>query len=118
LAWDLEWGSKEKLDFLKTLQQQGVEPFALKNKPKLVPWAVEYYRAFHTLSSSRPMGMGGVGPIPISEVLAYFEVFEVRDPDERETYVTMIQALDSVYLQKQSERSGSGAKSKPAGDRK
>ena len=58
----------------------------------------DYYRAFHVLSASRQLGMGVVGPIALSEILAYFVMYEVSDYEERETYVTMIQALDSVYL--------------------
>ena len=98
MDWDLQWGSEDKQKFLKTLQEQGIEPQALRDRPRLTPWVVEYYSAFQTLSASRPVGMGGVGSIPISEMMAYFELVEIRDPDERLTYVTMTQALDSVYL--------------------
>lgn len=58
----------------------------------------DYYKAFQVLSSSRPIGMGVVGAIPVSEMLAYLDVIEVRDREERETFITMVQALDSVYL--------------------
>lgn len=98
MEWDLQWGTKEKREFLKKLKEQGHDPEALKNKPRLRPWVADCYAAFQMLSNSRPVGMGGVGPIPISEMLAYFETFEIHDPEERETYITMIQALDSVYL--------------------
>jgi len=116
LAWDLQWGTPEKLKFLKTLQEQGQEPEALKNKPRLKPWGADYYRAFQTLSTSRPTGMGGVGAIPLSEMMAYFALSEIRDPDERETYVKMIQALDSTYLthmNKKSEDAASSSGKKP-----
>jgi len=97
LAWELEWGPK--LDFLKTLQQQyGVEPDALKHKPRLKPWVADYYKAFQMLSSSRPIGMGAVGAIPISEMAAYLDLFGILDHEERELFITMMQALDSVYL--------------------
>ncbi len=96
MAWELQWGGK--LEFLKKLAEQGQRVEALENQPRLKPWLAEYYRAFNALSSSRQVGMGGVGPIPMSEMAAYFEVFEVRDLEERDTYITMIQALDSVYL--------------------
>lgn len=98
MTWDLQWGTPDKLKFLQTLQEQGQEPEALKAKPRLKPWAAEYYRAFQVLSASRPIGMGGVGAIPVSEMMAYFGLAEVLDPDERDTYVKMIQALDSTYL--------------------
>lgn len=98
MAWDLQWGAPEKLKFLETLQEQGQEPEALKNKPRLTPWVADYYKAFQLLSFSRPVGMGGVGAIPISEMVAYFGLAGIHDPDERETFVTMMQALDSTYL--------------------
>lgn len=59
----------------------------------------DYYKAFQVLSASRPIGMGAVGAIPLSEIAAYLALFGVYDYEERDAYVTMIQALDSVYLQ-------------------
>jgi len=97
LAWELEWGPK--VEFLKTLQQQhGTEPDALRFRPRLKPWVADYYKAFQILSSSRPIGMGAVGAIPISEMAAYLGLFGVRDHEEREHFIKMMQALDSVYL--------------------
>lgn len=98
MAWDLQWGSEEKQKFLQTLVEQGHDPEALRNKPRLKPWLGDYYKAFNLLSTSRQLGMGAAGAIPMSEMMAYFEVFEVHDLDERETTITMIKALDSVYL--------------------
>lgn len=98
MAWDLEWGTPDRQKFLKTLEEQGAEPGAMKNRPRLKPWVTEYFRAFQILSFSRPIGMSGVGSIPVSEMVAYFALCEIHDPDEREAYVTMIQALDSAYL--------------------
>lgn len=96
MGWELEWGGK--LEFLKTLEEQGTKVDALRNRPRLKAWNLDYYNAFNVLSSSRPSGMGGVGPIPLSEILAYFSIFEIHDPDDRVTYITMMQSLDSVYL--------------------
>jgi hypothetical protein len=42
--------------------------------------------------------MGVLGTIPLSEIKAYFDIFEVTDPDDREFFITTMQALDSVYL--------------------
>ena len=111
MDWDLQWGNK--LEFLETLREQGQEPEALKTKPRLRPWLSGYYAAFNLLSSSRQLGMGAVGAIPMSEIAAYFEMFEVHDLDERETTITMIKALDSVYL-KHVNKPKDGTVEKPA----
>lgn len=103
MEWEFQWG--EKLDFLKTLAEQGEEPPALKDRPRLKPWLAEYMGAFKLLSSSRSVGMGGVGAIPISEMMAYFALSEIFDPDERETYITMMQSLDSAYLKRMNTKS-------------
>jgi hypothetical protein len=117
LEWELEWGPKR--EFLKTLhQQQGIEPDALKHQPRLRPWVVDYYRAFNVLSASRPLGMGAVGSIPVSEIAAYLNLFEVHDYEEREAYVTMIQALDSVYLKRVNKSTESKATPKASGKRR
>lgn len=110
MVWDLEWGTPERQKFLKTLVEQGITPDALRNKPRLRPWLAEYYRAFQVLTSSRSVGMGGVGAIPLSEIAAYFELFEVHDPDERYAYVTMIKALDSAYLERTNKASTASVK--------
>ena len=112
MAWELEWGPK--LDFLKTLQEQGQEPEALKNRPRLKPWVADHYKAFQTLSNSRPIGMGVVGAIPISEIAVYLDLFRVCDYGERETFITMMQAIDSVYLKHVNKRDEAAApKPKP-----
>ena len=41
---------------------------------------------------------GGVGPIPLSEMKAYMELFRINDLDERDRFVRMIKALDRVYI--------------------
>lgn len=56
------------------------------------------------LHGSRQYTMGGAGPIPLSEVLAYFQMFGVRDEDEREEMVAFIRALDSEWLAAERER--------------
>lgn len=76
-------------------------PEALKNRPELNNWVMPCWNAFQLLTASRPLGMGGVGPIPLTEIEAYCRMYQVDDLDEREQLVTMIRALDSVYLVKQ-----------------
>ncbi len=93
----MEWGPQR--EFLNTLQQTtGEIPKALKDRPSLNKWTVQYYSAFNVLSDSRQIGQGGIGPIPLSEMKAYMEMFEVSNLDERERFAKMVRALDRVYI--------------------
>lgn len=80
------------------MQQGGMEVKSLQDRPKLSRWVTEYWDAFQRLSSSRTAHQGGIGPIPLSEINAYFDVMNIRDVDDRLTYIKMIQSLDSVYV--------------------
>lgn len=42
--------------------------------------------------------MGSVGAIPLSEIAAYCQLYQLHDEEEIDTFVTMIHALDSSYL--------------------
>jgi hypothetical protein len=77
----------------------GEIPQSLKDRPSLTRWNAEYYRAFSVLSDSRQIGQGGIGPIPLSEMLAYMTIHEIGDLEERERFTTMVKALDRVYME-------------------
>jgi hypothetical protein len=64
----------------------------------LTRWTAEYYAAFNVLSDSRQLTQGGLGPIPLTEVAAYMEMFHINDVDERERFIRMIKALDRVFI--------------------
>lgn len=74
-----------------------MEVEALKNRPRLTMWTQEYWHAFQILSGSRIVHQGGVGPIPLSEIVAYMDATYLTDVDERLTFIKMMQALDKVY---------------------
>lgn len=48
--------------------------------------------------------MGGVGPIPLTEIEAYLKLYNIVDLDEREYFIKMIKALDSEYISLMNER--------------
>jgi hypothetical protein len=52
--------------------------------------------AFEELSTSRPMTMGGPGPIPFTAVAEYARWYEVADFDE---FLMFVRALDAAYLE-------------------
>lgn len=53
--------------------------------------------AFRNLISSRAVGFG-VGPIPVSEIFAYCEMFHIDGDDERNDMLYYISELDAEYL--------------------
>jgi len=62
------------------------------------------------LSPSRPSGWG-VGAIPISEIKAWCEMYELVG-EEREEFLELIRALDDEYLKFHREKSQSTRKGK------
>lgn len=74
----------------------GEEPSTLENKPELTGPMIEYYKAFRTLSTRRPpSGMGGISPIPLSDMKVYIEMFET---DDMETFVSVVSAADVALI--------------------
>ncbi len=83
----------------------GEIPDALQNKPELSRWTAEYYSAFNVLSDSRKVLDGGIGAIPVTEVFAYMQMFNIGTwpdgrikVDEREHFIKMIKTLDRAYI--------------------
>jgi len=74
-----------------------MEVQALQNRPQITQWVIEYWEAFQTLGNSRIPHQGAVGPIPLTEIVAYMDAIYLRDVDERLRMVKMIQSLDKVY---------------------
>lgn len=72
---------------------------ALGNRP-IVPAHLDYiWEGFWCLMSSRNIGFG-MGPIPLTEIKAYIELFAIKDVS---LFVTCIRAMDSQYLRQKSE---------------
>ena len=80
------------------MQEGGREVPALQNRPALNRWVCEYWDAFQVLIQSRAIHQGGIGPIPLSEIVAYIDCVYIRDVDDRLTFIKMIQSLDNVYV--------------------
>jgi len=74
----------------------------LENRPELYPDLVPVWEAFVLLSPSRNMGWGA-GAIPLTEVRAYCEMFEI-EPEEREDLLYLLRALDEEYLKSTNEK--------------
>ena len=87
------------------MQDGGIEVASLKNRPTLSQWVTEYWEAFHILGGSRIIHQAGIGPIPLTEIVAYMDTIYLRDVDERLRMVRMIQSLDNVYTKHVNDKS-------------
>jgi hypothetical protein len=86
------------------MQEGGAEIQALQNRPSLSRWVIEYWEAFQILGNSRIPHQGGIGPIPLTEIVAYMDAVYLYDVDERLKMITMIQSLDKVYCKHVNDR--------------
>ena len=67
--------------------------------PEIMAHLMPVMDAFMFLSSSRQLGgMGGVGPIPLGEILTYLQWYEVKGHDKQRKWIRMLRALDNAYL--------------------
>lgn len=57
-----------------------------------------------------------VGAIPLSEIVAFLDIHQITDIDERLEYSKWIRFLDHVYLKLNSEKSEKESKEKPVGN--
>lgn len=70
-----------------------------KGAPEIVghvgPQSKFYWVAYHHLRGSRQMGFG-IGPIPMTEILAYAEHAGISCPVNRSRFIRMMVRLDNV----------------------
>ena len=71
--------------------------------PELLPGAQSLWEAWEALSWSRAVGFG-VGAIPVSEVLAYCELLQIRSLWQRERLLRTIQRLDAEIMKHHAEQ--------------
>jgi len=85
---------------LKQVQKEsGKTPRALKNRPTLKQQDGYYMRAFDAVKHARDTSGEVPGAIPVSEVLAYFEMEQINDLDLRGRVFRHIRRLDEELLQ-------------------
>lgn len=74
------------------------------SQPRLRSQDWRFYVAFNSLSASRPNNGMGVSPIPMSELLSYCQLVGIANFSERSKYLRLVQSLDRVFLEHQSEK--------------
>ncbi len=75
---------------------------------------VFYWRAFNELSSDRPLGSsGGAGSIPWTAIDRYATRHGIGDPDAFDRFMSLIRAMDRVYLDYAADQAKEGERKKP-----
>ena len=67
---------------------------SLDEKP--LPQNMTAWQAFQMLRGSRQMGLGGVSPIPFSEIMSYCDHIGIDDAIERQRLARFVMALDAT----------------------
>lgn len=95
MKWESEWG--DKLEMLERLQDQGIDPPALLNKPECSPWIVSYIMAYQRLSRTRRITAEGIWlPIQLTEIKAYLDLYD--SDHDIEMFTDIITLVDTKRL--------------------
>lgn len=103
----MTWGRQE--DFLKQIEEMtGETPGGLKERPDLTPIQWYYRIAFEEVSASRGYSSNGLPlPVPLTEMLAYCQLYGIESLDEREKLIKMFRAMDAGYRKVASQEANS-----------
>jgi hypothetical protein len=66
--------------------------------PELFVHLKPIMEGFALLSSSRQATMGGVGPIPLGEIITWLNWSGVQGMDRQAKYIRLLRAMDNAYL--------------------
>lgn len=88
------------------MEEAGVTPPALLNKPTLMSTEHEVARAYDVLGARRSIGLT-VGPIQLSEIVAFVQLYgEPSIP--MDIFIELIGSMDTKYLELQGGNKHSG----------
>lgn len=97
------------MELLQKRLAEGKPAPALDHRPDLFPDLQPVWEGFTLLSPSRNVGMS-VGAIPLTEIKAYCEMYDIEG-EEREEFLLLIRSLDDEYLRWVNEKNKSTSKS-------
>lgn len=109
----MRWGNKESQALFEALRKDGHQHPAELQKPALRGDCIDYYDAFRFLGASRIWNQVGPQAIPISEINSYVkDSLGIRDLEERQKYIRLINRMDSVELNYLHEKRAAAASKK------
>ena len=79
------------------MQAEGHVIPELDAEPDMLEEALPYWEVYMRLSNSRNVGMS-IGGIPITQILAYCDLYYITDLDDRDTLIRIITRLDNHYI--------------------
>lgn len=113
MAWELEWGSS--IQMLQEIQEStGETPKALLNRPVAREDCTKYRVAYNWCSQGRQFNQAGLQAITLGEIHAYLSIVQEYRLSEREAYMRMILAQDSVFMEYVREKTESQSKKQTA----
>jgi hypothetical protein len=79
-------------------QDTGITPQALLDQPRLEGYLLNYWSIFIEISNDRARSESGPSPISSLEILAYFELWGVKEPEIRRDLRDFIKRADAIWL--------------------
>jgi hypothetical protein len=83
---------------LISYERTGIVPLALASRPTITPDVAYFIECFGLLNAHRPSGGFGIGPIPLSDIVAVSGPFGFRTSDEFLFFAEIIGAMDREFL--------------------
>ena len=113
MIYALEKGAKEKTILEQALVQRIPIPERIQNAPDLELGLELYYQAFQKLSTTRPLTMGGEGPIPWDKIALYCEKRDIAG-EQAEDFEFVIEQVDDAYLKWRADQAKKNKPKEPA----
>lgn len=76
------------------------------DEPQVPEHLADVWSAFQTITTSRPIGFGAVGPLAYRDMLLYLDENGIGDKDERDEMLYLLREMDAEYLHQVNTRDG------------
>lgn len=105
----MQWGGK--IDMLEKMKEQGQDPPALRNRPRLLDRLQWYFECFTDMTGDRSYTQGYPLRLSTSQIHAYWQIYGLY---AMEDFIDKIKMIDSIWITKQSEKHEKESKQKEA----
>jgi len=76
------------------------------DEPQVPEHLADVWSAFQTITTSRQIGFGAVGPLAYRDMLLYLDENGIGDKDERDEMLYLLREMDAEYLHQVNTRDG------------